>query len=235
LDADPPDRWVNFARRNTRPRYASEAQRAPRHAFDHMLNKPAARISRAEAVNTLDGLAKAGKAAMAGRTMAYARARFRWAEQRGKVPGNPFMNLPIPAGTVERERVLSDDELGRIWNAADVMPYPWGPLFRILLLTLGRREEVAAMRWSELSSELAGWTIPSARFPTSLHDVLPHGTRWPRFRASMARTWCSPPPAARRYQVSQRPRPRWTGPAVSRIGACVISAARASRHSRPWG
>ena len=172
MDADPPDRWVNFARRNTRPRYASEAQRAPRHAFDHMLNKPAARISRAEAVNTLDGLAKAGKAAMAGRTMAYARARFRWAEQRGKVPGNPFMNLPIPAGTVERERVLSDDELGRIWNAADVMPYPWGPLFRILLLTLGRREEVAAMRWSELSSDLGSWTIPSARMKRGLPHVV---------------------------------------------------------------
>ena len=34
---------------------------------------------------------------MAGRTLAYARAAFRWAEKRGKVPGNPFQGLPISA------------------------------------------------------------------------------------------------------------------------------------------
>ncbi len=166
------DEWAGLHLIHRRPRYAREAQRALRHAFDHMLNKPAARISRTETVNTLDGLAKAGKAAMAGRTMAYGRACFRWAEKRGKVPANPFMSLPIPAGAAERERVLSDDELGRVWNAAGDMPYPWGPLFRVLLLSMGRREEVAAMRWSELSPDLSSWTIPSARMKRGLSHVV---------------------------------------------------------------
>lgn len=66
------DEWAGLHLIHRRPRYAREAQRALRYAFDHMLNKPAARISRTEAVNTLDGLAKAGKAPMAGRTMAFA-------------------------------------------------------------------------------------------------------------------------------------------------------------------
>lgn len=75
---------------------------------------------------------------------------------------NPFASLPIPAGATERERVLTDDEIDRIWNATGT-PYPWGPLFRLLLLTLARREEVAGMRWSEISPDLTTWAIPSAR------------------------------------------------------------------------
>jgi integrase len=34
---------------------------------------------------------------------------------------------------------------------------------RLLLLTAQRREEVAAIRWSELSADLSTWTLPAAR------------------------------------------------------------------------
>jgi integrase len=166
------DEWADLHLIHRRPRYAREAQRALRYAFDHLLSRAAARISRAEAVNTLDALARDGKAAMAGRTLAYARACFRWAEKRGKVPGNPFMNLPIPSGIVERERVLTKEELGRVWHAAAGMSYPWGPLFRLLLLTLARREEVAGMRWSEFSPDLTTWTVPSVRMKRGLPHVV---------------------------------------------------------------
>jgi integrase len=137
-----------------------------------MLNCPAARVGRDEVVNTLDRLARAGKAAMAGRTMAYGRACYRWAEKRGKVPGNPFASLPIPAGATQRERVLTDDETGRVWNATIRMPYPWGPLFQLLVVTLARREEVAGIRWSELSPDLTTWTIPSARMKRGMPHVV---------------------------------------------------------------
>ena len=123
-------------------------------------------------MNALDKLVKAGKAAMAGRTLAYARAAFRWAEKRGKVPANPFQGLPISAGTSARERVLSDGELTEAWEAAGRLGYPWGPFFRLAMLTLQRREEVAGMRWSELAPDLSLWTIPGARMKNGKpHDV----------------------------------------------------------------
>ena len=37
--------------------------------------------------------------------------------RRGKVPANPFANLPISTGTTERERVLSDTEIAEAWAA----------------------------------------------------------------------------------------------------------------------
>lgn len=164
--------WSALHLAHKRPRYAAEAVRAIKHAFAKHLKRPAARLSKAEAVNVLDDLVKAGSAAMAGRTLAYARACYTWAEKRGKVPGNPFSGVPIAAATEARERVLSAEEVGRIWTAAKGMGEPWGPFFRVLLLSLLRREEVAGMRWSELSADLATWTIPGARMKRGQAHVI---------------------------------------------------------------
>ena len=166
------DDWAALHLASKRPRYSSEAVRAIKYAFAKHLKRPAAKITKAEAVAVLDAMLKAGNAAMAGRTLAYGRACYAWAEKRGKVAANPFEKIPIPTGTVSRDRVLSDDETGRIWNAALVMPQPWGPLFRLLMLSLARRDEVAGMRWSEISADGATWTIPPARMKRGQAHVL---------------------------------------------------------------
>jgi len=112
------EEWAALHLAHRRHRYRAEAVRAIRHAFPELLKRPAARIARADAVNGLDKLIRAGKPTMAGRTLAYARAAFRWAEKRGKVPSNPFQGLPIATGTTVRERVLSDREVSEVWAVA---------------------------------------------------------------------------------------------------------------------
>jgi integrase len=166
------DEWAVLHLAQRRERYRAEAVRAIRRAFPDLLKLPAARITKADAVNALDKLVQAEKAAMAGRTLAYARAAFRWAEKRGKVPGNPFQGLPISPGAGARERVLSDAELAEVWAIAGTLGYPWGPFFRLALLTLQRREEVSGMRWSEINLHKRLWTIPGARMKNGkTHDV----------------------------------------------------------------
>jgi len=155
--------WETLHLAGRRERYRTEAVRAIRHAFPDLMKRPAARITREDAVNALDELVKVGKAAMAGRTLAYARAAFRWAQKRGKVQANPFQGLPILAGATERERALTDAELAEVWAATGDFGYPWGPFFRLLLLTLQRREEVAGMRWSEVDLDKHMWTLPGTR------------------------------------------------------------------------
>ena len=109
---------------------------------------------------------------MASRTLAYARACYRWAMKRGKVFANPFQDLPVPAGTSDRDRVLTDDELFAVWTAASTLPYPFGPFFQLAILTLQRREEVAGMRWSEISADMVVWTIPGERMKNGRpHDL----------------------------------------------------------------
>jgi integrase len=132
-------------------------------AFAGHLNRPAAALARGDAVDVLDAMARAGRAAMAGRTLAYARACFGWAARRGKVVGNPFQGLPIATGSEARDRVLTDAEIGAIWRAADRMGWPFGPVVKLLLLTAQRRDEVAQMLWGEIAPDLGAWTIPKER------------------------------------------------------------------------
>jgi integrase len=157
------EEWKALHLAHRRPRYATEAERAIRSGLPGLVKRPAARISRADAVNALDQIAKAGKAVTAGRTMAYARACFAWGKRRGKVPENPFAELPISAGATERERVLSDSEMMEIWAAVETLAYPFGPFYKLTILTLQRREEVAGMRWSEIVDDMSRWVLPGER------------------------------------------------------------------------
>lgn len=155
--------WSALHLAKRRPRYQAEAARALRVGFATQLKKPAARLDRKTVVDTLDSMMKAGAVAMASRTLAYGRACYTWGQRRGKLDANPFVGLPIAPAIPARERVLTDAEIGAIWRAAVVLPEPWGPLLRLLLLTLARREEVAGMRWSEVAPDLSCWTIPATR------------------------------------------------------------------------
>jgi integrase len=104
--------------------------------------------------------------------MAYARACYAWGKRRAKVSENPFANLPISAGATERERVLSDTEIAEVWAATDGLAYPFGPFFKLAMLTLQRREEVAGMRWSEIAHDMNLWTLPGSRMKNGRpHDV----------------------------------------------------------------
>ena len=43
-----------------------------------------------------------------------------------------------------------------LWAATDTLGYPFGPFYKLLILTLQRREEVAGMRWSEIADDIPG-------------------------------------------------------------------------------
>jgi hypothetical protein len=145
--------WQALHLASKRPRYAAEAVRALNNAFPRYLELPAADLDRAIVVKTLDAMARKGSAAMAARTGAYGKAAYGWAVKRGVLSVNPFVNLPL-APTERRERVLSDDELAdelaAIWRATDGVG-PFNAIVRFLILTGQRREEVAGMKWAELS------------------------------------------------------------------------------------
>jgi integrase len=60
-----------------------------------------------------------------------------------------------------RKRILSDDEIRKLWAICDTAN-GYGALVKLLLLTGQRREKVAAMRWDEIDSD-GTWHIPSER------------------------------------------------------------------------
>jgi integrase len=155
--------WLAIGLVDNRESYRREAIRAISLAFAPHLKRRADSLKRADAVRVLDGLVKAGKGPIASRTTAYARACYSWAVKRGRLVENPFANLPIPSANRSRDRVLNDAEIVAVYQGAASLGYPFGPLIQLLLLTAQRRDEVADMRWSEISSDQTTWTQPAER------------------------------------------------------------------------
>jgi integrase len=120
-------------------------------------------ISKSDIIRLIDTIADAGKHTQANRILAYIKRLFSWAAKRDLLETNPAINVEMVGKEISRARVLSPVELGSIIEAARALPYPFGPFTRILLLSAQRRDEVAAMRWSEVDMATQTWTVPGTR------------------------------------------------------------------------
>jgi len=72
-----------------------------------------------------------------------------------------------------RKRVFTNREWRAFWNVTAAMPYPYGPLFRVLALTGQRRSEVAEARWPEFDLDVKLWTIPPERMKADAPHLVP--------------------------------------------------------------
>lgn len=155
--------WQSLHLSTRRPRYAAEATRALRLAFAAHLHCPAKSLDHVAVLDVVDGLAKAGKVTTAALVLRYGSACYGWAVKRRRLPLNPFAGLPMPERSGSRERVLTADEIGEVWRAASTLAAPYGPMVRLLLLTLARRDEVCGLTWGEVAPDLSTWTQPASR------------------------------------------------------------------------
>lgn len=169
------EQWREGHLASRRPSYQAAATKRLRAALAEWLEQPAAGFDQAKAVEALDQVKAGFGPIAANRVRAYGRACFGWAHKRGTLPGNPFAAVPKPAQERARDRVLNDDELARVWQAAAELEQPWRAIVQLLILTGQRRGEVAGMAWAELTLEPAAtavWRMPGARTKNGhAHDV----------------------------------------------------------------
>jgi len=111
----------------------------------------------------LDVIVARGAPVMANRTLAAVRKLFNWSVSRGIISVSPCAGISAPQREKARDRVLSDDELIAIFNAAREMGGAFGAIIQTLILTAQRRNEVSEMTWSELDLDNNQWEIPGAR------------------------------------------------------------------------
>jgi integrase len=108
---------------------------------------------------------------MANRLLSLITKIFNWAVKEEYVEASPAMQIDRPGQEVERERSLSAEEIRTVWAAFDKLGYPYGPLFKLLLVTGQRRGEVAGMKWSEITGE--GWRLPAERAKKGKGHLVP--------------------------------------------------------------
>jgi integrase len=142
---------------------------------------------------------------------------YTWAAGEGLTDVNPVTGARRIEYAAKRDRVLSGEELIRVWHACDPQYFPrggnFGRVIRLLILTGARRREIMGMRWSELDLKKGLWTLPAERSKNHRAHTLPL------------------PPAALAI-INETPHGRWDGRDIEDDG-CVFSASGAMNVNRP--
>lgn len=97
---------------------------------------------------------------------------FAWLLRQRRVTVSPCASVSRPEAPQARDRVLSDSEIAAFWRAASEIGGPYGAALKLLSLTGCRLNEVAAMRWAELSED-GVWAIPGARTKNHRPHIVP--------------------------------------------------------------
>ncbi|MBO0663601.1 site-specific integrase [Jiella sp. MQZ9-1] len=132
-------------------------------------------VKRRDLLDIIDAKAEAGKLTQSTHILAVVRKMFGWAVDEEYLEVSPAAGIRPRAKPVQRDRVLSADEVRRIWKAlpdAALRPVTV-EVFKLLFLTGQRSGEVCGMRRGEVDLDKALWTIPSERTKNGLTHVVP--------------------------------------------------------------
>lgn len=88
----------------------------------------------------------------------------------------------------ERDRKLSDYEIGLYWRATAELGPLFGDLCRLLLLTAARREEVGGMTWDEVDLTKREWVVAAERYKNRSEHLIPLTDRAIEILSKLPRT-----------------------------------------------
>ena len=166
--------WPDYRAAKADRRSIKEVERIfNRHILPHFGDRIADTITRAEITRFIDDIARTSPV-MGRNVLAHLSSFYGWALPRlDSLPGNPCRDAGRPPAPKSRDRVLSDTELGMLWNVLDDEAAPFGPAIKLLILTGQRRSEVFEADRSEINAEAKLWTIPRHRAKNGVAHLVP--------------------------------------------------------------
>jgi integrase len=133
--------------------------------------KLAGKVDRSDIAKRLDEIEAKVSSVTASRVRVALSTMFAWAVGQGIVTNNPVIGTNKPPEPEARDRVLSEAELRDVWAALQRDGY--GDIVRLLMHTGQRRDEIGALRWSEIDFDRETITIPAARTKNKREHVVP--------------------------------------------------------------
>ncbi|MEI9409347.1 tyrosine-type recombinase/integrase [Mesorhizobium salmacidum] len=165
-----------IGRRTSNKRSSDEiARRLRKNVTDVIGDVKLAALHRRDITRCIDAVKDRGAHIEANRVFEDVRAMVRWAKGRGDLDDNLVEGMAKPTETIERDRVLSAEEIKIMWVAlpdAD-MRESTRRIIRLCLITAQRVGEIVGMRRDELDLEQRLWTIPAARSKNKREHSIP--------------------------------------------------------------
>ncbi|RVL05660.1 tyrosine-type recombinase/integrase [Sinorhizobium meliloti] len=140
-------------------------------------DRPITGITKADIIRVIDDKVDEGHETQAHNLFAFVRMMFNWAIDRGVygIETSPCDRLKPKVLIGEknsRDRVLTNEEIKAFWIATGKISYPYGPLYRILLMTGVRKNEAGRTARHELHMNEALWSVPKDRMKGgAIHHV----------------------------------------------------------------
>jgi len=122
-------------------------------------DRPAADLTRTEVREWSERLAET-KPFVANRAFAVMRRIYEWSLGRDLIATSPFVGIHKPAIETPRDRVLSDGEIRRVFDALRHERPIIAALWELLFYTGVRRGTALAAKWSEIDLKLRTWDVP---------------------------------------------------------------------------
>jgi integrase len=151
-------------------RYADILRRL---VYPHLGDRQITSIRRGEINRLLDRIEDHNGPVQAHHSLGVIRRVFSWHAARSDDFNSPIVRGMgrIKPSERARSRILTDDELRKVWTAAGATTGPFGLLVKFLSLTTARRSEASELRWSEITGD--GWLLPAARNKTKVDLLRP--------------------------------------------------------------
>jgi integrase len=160
--------YLDFRAKDMKPLSLDQCQRHLLKYFKALHRLAIGKIDRATIAAELRTIAKKSGPVQADRARSTLSAMFGWCVGEGILEVNPVIGTNKQSKDKGRERVLTDDELVKVWNAAPASDY--GRIVKLLMLTGQRRDEIADLQRSEIQPSLIA--LPPERTKNGRpHDV----------------------------------------------------------------
>jgi integrase len=156
------------ARRKYRPSTLRECMRTLDRALAAWRGRRLDSITKADVRDLLDTIAAP---AASNQALKFLKRLFSWAVAEDLLKSSPLVGLQKPHAEQSRDRILADDELRRVWRAADAAGYAFGDFVKVAILTGQRPGEVSGMRREELHGDT--WILPSERVKNKKSHSVP--------------------------------------------------------------
>jgi len=131
--------------------------------------KPVDQISHHDVAEALDAIKAPSQRAHALKDI---RTFFNWCIPR-YLKTSPCVGIKKPPQK-PRDRVLSDDELAKVWHRANELGHSYGTIVQLLILTGQRIGEIAALQWEWIVEETI--SIPASVTKNGRATTIPTGT-----------------------------------------------------------
>lgn len=162
--------WIETVAKPRNDSWRLQERRLEMHVFPAWRDRKIAGIRRAEVRDLVEGLEGV---VLPNHVLTLVKTIFRFAVSRDWIDFSPAEGVRKPNAERERDRVLTMGEMARIWKAAELLGYPFGPYVRLLALTAQRRTEVASMRWDDVDLDGGMWIIPAASTKSERKHFVP--------------------------------------------------------------